>query len=364
MLTIQEVAKQWQVALMQDPATDESQQGYLHMTICSNRDADHSGSSDFTFTRPVMGSTTYAACAPAEDAGSPGDNVYVFVDFNHPFITPFLSQVWPMIHLVSYRQGIVETFRTSRSIAQPGEGLQPSTNTPTASSTGTDTPPPTDTLAPTTTPVPSSTAPPTETETATPISTSTPTLTFTPSPTPLAIYVHIINPAVDGTTIYQNTDAPFQAVAWDPNLGTTDGQGISRVVFSFSGPTPLSSRQENTAAYCAWGGNTPCPVMPLATYDSLAPGVYTMYATATAWSGATATDSVTFIIPVPPPTNTPTKTSTPTKTPTRTPVTPSNTPTITRTPTPVTPSNTPTRTRTATPVTPTNTATRTSTPTR
>ena len=125
--TIRRDAGQWEVALFKSPTNNQSAKGYLHVTVCSNRDADHSGTPDFVYTQPVLGSSTYAACSPTEDAGGQGDNVYIFVDFNHPLITPFLSQIWPIIHLVSYRQGVVETFRTSRSIAQLDQGLQPPT---------------------------------------------------------------------------------------------------------------------------------------------------------------------------------------------------------------------------------------------
>ncbi len=172
--TIKEVGKQWEVAIFKSTAVSTTEKGFLQMTVCSNRDADHSGSPDYTFTRPIMGAPTYAACAPAEDAGSPGDNVYVFVDFNHPLITPFLSQVWPMMHLVSYRQGVVETFRTPRSIAQPGPGL-PGADTFTPSP------------QPSNTPAPSNTSEPPGSETPGPTFTEAPTGTITETPTVLAV---------------------------------------------------------------------------------------------------------------------------------------------------------------------------------
>ena len=361
--TIREVSKQWQVALFKNGSASESEKGYLQLTICSNRDhTDHdpndANGSDFDYVRPVTNTTEYARCylhgttTPVENAGDPGDNVFVFVDFNHPLLTPFLSQVWPMVHLVSYRQGVVETFRTSRSIANPGSGLQPS-NTPQPSFTPSNTP--TMTFTPTDTPTP------TNTPTFTPVPTNTPTMSATPTNTPLPLYLEIVNPSADGTVINGRNGTPFQAVTWDPNVGTTDGAGISYVDFWFSGPSPIPSRRESIHAYCAFGGDAPCALMPGPTYGSLAPGTYTMYVRSTAASGATATASITFIIPVPTPTNTPTitftpsKTPTPSNTPTRTPTVPSNTPTRT-----FTPSNTPTRT----PTVPSNTPTRTFTPSK
>ena len=127
-LSIHEASQQWMVAIFKDGSAGQSDKGYLHLTICSDHRVDINGTlTPYTFTTPIMASSTYAACAlngtAVENAGEPGDNIFIFVDFNHPLITPFLSQVWPMVHLVSYRQGVVETFRTSRSIANIGSGL-------------------------------------------------------------------------------------------------------------------------------------------------------------------------------------------------------------------------------------------------
>ena len=113
-LSIHEASQQWMVAIFRDGSAGQSDKGYLHLTICSDHRVDINGTlTPYTFTTPIMASSTYAACAlngtPVENAGEPGDNVFIFVDFNHPLITPFLSQVWPMVHLVSYRQGVVET---------------------------------------------------------------------------------------------------------------------------------------------------------------------------------------------------------------------------------------------------------------
>ncbi len=143
--TIEQAAKQWEVAIFKTDGVSQSQKGYLNVTICSSRDANHDGHPDFTYTVPLMAQPVYATCSPNQDAGAPGDKVYVFVDFNHPLITPFLSQVWPMVHLASYREGVVETFRTSRSIVQPGEGIEPS-DTPSFTPTSSDTPTPTETF--------------------------------------------------------------------------------------------------------------------------------------------------------------------------------------------------------------------------
>ena len=140
LLSVQAYADRQTVALFRTPGAAQSEIGYLHVVICSNRDADGNGVSDFTFFE--SSSSEYADCqknnVSTSDAGGPGDRVLVAVDFNHPYITPFFNQVWPMTHLFSYRQGIVEMFRVPRLIALPPEvglpTLTPS-NTPPATST-------------------------------------------------------------------------------------------------------------------------------------------------------------------------------------------------------------------------------------
>ncbi len=41
--TIRRDAGQWEVALFKSPTNNQSAKGYLHVTVCSNRDANHSG---------------------------------------------------------------------------------------------------------------------------------------------------------------------------------------------------------------------------------------------------------------------------------------------------------------------------------
>jgi hypothetical protein len=416
LITIREVAKQWEVAIFKTGAPNKTEKGFLRLTLCSNRDADHSGTPDFTYTRPVMGSTIYADCTPGEDAGSPGDNVYVFVDFNHPLITPFLSQVWPMIHLVSYRQGVVETFRTARSIVQPGEGLQPPdtftpspqpTDTPGPSST--PEPPPTETLAPTATEPPSPTVTLTTTVTPSLTPTNTPTVTRTPTATPTVdcalfdfdntftlgwgsgstaglprVTIDLYNGDFQDTRVHQITfswpyyDAfnPSQYLTrWRFNGSTasyTDSASSPTTTLFAQGAGPYFASGVNAAFDFDFGNddeNWPGPVPPnsFGLSVDLENGCTVSisgqtYPTATASRTPTATLTRT---PTPTSTRTltPTVTDTPSRTPTNTPVTPSNTPTLTRTATATVPSNTPTQSRTPTPVTPSNTPTQTYTAT-
>ncbi len=264
-------------------------QGYINLTICSSRDKNGDGVSDYVLNPSKQGGNAqsdYAQCTlngtPTQDDGGPGDYVSVSVDFNHPFLTPFISYAWPYFHLASTREAIVERFRVSRVA---------------------NVPPPI--ALPTNTPLP-------------------PTITPTPKP----IYIEITNPAVDGAVITGPDETRFEATTYDPNVGITNGDGISDVHFWFTGPSSIPSQVEHVAPYCAFGDNgTVCNTITAKMSYSLAPGTYTIYAYADATSGQKSeTVSKTFVVvatPTPTVTLTPTQTATPTET---------ATPTITPTP--------------------------------
>lgn len=149
------------------------QPGYFHVMVCSNRDLDGDPNLTPDFQRdsntfPVTCLRTYPSPQiHMDDAGGPGNRVRVTVTFVHPMWLPFLSNIWPTVPLVAWREGVVEKFRTSRI---SGLGSQIS-GAPTWTFT------PTNTATPTNTPTPS--------ETPTPTNTPTPTDTATPTPTPL-----------------------------------------------------------------------------------------------------------------------------------------------------------------------------------
>jgi len=146
--SILEFADSQKTALFDDdtPGLGESDLRYINVIVCSNRDVGENGSTadDYDYTQPQMGSS-YGSCEDSGttvvDAGTPGDMIYIAVDFNHPFITPFLNDIWPMAHLASYREGRVETFRVSKvrlgaDVPVIAETLTPSnTPSPTASFT-------------------------------------------------------------------------------------------------------------------------------------------------------------------------------------------------------------------------------------
>ena len=115
--SVQEYANRQTVALFYTPSATQPEIGYLNVTICSSRDANDDKVPDFVFFEPTP--SNYADCqkdnVSTADAGAPGDRVYIAVDFNHPYLTPFINQIWPMTHLFSHREGIVEQFRLPRS---------------------------------------------------------------------------------------------------------------------------------------------------------------------------------------------------------------------------------------------------------
>ncbi len=285
--------------------------GFLKITVCTG--------APFVTILPRMGSAQYGDCLPDEFPGEPGQPVIVMVDFNHPYLTPFLNEVWPMVHLASSHSGVVEQFRVSRLINLPPQILLP-TNTPL---------PPTFTFTPSNTPT----------------ETSTPTNTNTPQP----MYLEINWPSMDGQQIVTLDDTPFEAIAYDPDVGTTNGDGILNVTFSFSGPATIPGATEGIAAFCAFGGNGPCATMDPALFASLpnsnlfnSTNDYYMTVTATSADGSKQVTLVRrFKIMKP---NTATPTFTITRTPTNT-FTKTLSPTVTRT---HTITRTPTNSRTST----------------
>ncbi|MCE9647696.1 MAG: pilus assembly protein [Chloroflexi bacterium] len=386
LLSIEDETRRMLIGFHYDESLNNAEDDYLNITVCS-RD---------NFTIPQMGRPVYAACAGGEDPGDTGENVYVAADYNFTFIVLPIFNIEPSgVHIASYRAGVNELFRVARIVNAPANPNPPGGG----GGFVLDTPTPTNTATKTNTPTNTSTA--SSTPSNTPTATSTPTATNTPQPIVILWSV----PSSDGQTLTDPLQTGFRAIAYDPNIGTIDGNGISKVVFSFSGPSPIAGATEFAAAYCALTGNLPCTTMTTSAFYALTPGTYTIYAQATANSGAvSALISRTFIIPVlgtptftptntatstrtatstpfptntstvtrtptntrtptpTVPTNTPTKTDTPSRTPTRTPTVPTNTPSRTPTLTPTVPTNTPTRTPTRTPTVPTNTPTRTFTP--
>jgi hypothetical protein len=405
LLSIRDQARNYIPGLLVDnTATAQSQPGYLQVAICSGRDNNADGISDFQTILGVMGSTTqYSECLPVEDPGGPNDTVIVMVDFNHPYITPFLNQVWPMIHLASAQRGVVEQFRISRALSLPPAIFMGS-------------PTPSNTFVPTNTPTSTQTF--TRTSTASPTSTATATRTYTMTPTPDCSSSHydfstnVFSHTTDGSnrprayiTIRNNSgqDTYLDSVTfyWETYKNAVPSQTLRSFRYPGTNQTSdligaiLNPPFISSGSSWVWDGTS--------AQESLNSGAAgrTFYLTFNQVDSQFQTYSDSFrivvnlgngcnvennpgTVPTPTNTSTPTGTRTPTSTGTITPTptitntrtatgtstntatftnthTPSNTPTKTNTPT-ITNTSTNTPTSTITP-TPTNTPTRTNTPT-
>jgi hypothetical protein len=110
------------------------------------------------------------------------------------------------------------------------------------------------------------------------------------------LYVQITVPT-DGATISSRSETAFQAIAYDPAVGTTDGQGISRVEFTItqlSGGGFSYTSNEYQAEYCVFGGNGPCNTANTSIWSNMGPGSYELTATAFATGKPSVTVQVTF----------------------------------------------------------------------
>jgi hypothetical protein len=92
-----------------------------------------------TLIRPAFTFDSHS-CVP-ENPGDPGERVIVLIEFNHPLLTPILSNVWPQLRLTAQREAIVESFRIPLTGGNPNP-----IDTPT--SVPSRTPPPSPTLPP------------------------------------------------------------------------------------------------------------------------------------------------------------------------------------------------------------------------
>lgn len=116
------------------------------------------------------------------------------------------------------------------------------TGTPTSTWTPESTPTPTDTPMPTWTPEPTPTAAP----------------TWTPENTPMALYAAVVETGANNNNDTIMGAMSFRVVAYDPQVGTNDGDGIDwvRLQVRYNGDT-VHERQENNVAYCAFAGGEP-----------------------------------------------------------------------------------------------------------
>ena len=334
--SIKDVTNVGAVAILKNSSVATvGQPGFFKITVCSNKPSVGYISSD-------PDTPTAASCVPQEDPGGPGDRVSVTVDFDHPIISPFISSVWPNLHLTARREGIVERYRTARVV-----GLPATISGPTAT--------PTLTLTPSLT--------------FTPEPTATATMTFTPTPTPecsnlvmtgLTIRgddleadfrnnnvatAYIVNTFVDWPKLqdamYANRFELDDIQYW-PGNDTSPPTNVSSLIGTV--PLPGGGNQDR------WEGDfNGEPYEPIW-------GDYTLTVSFDfpGWGGGPCvlSDNISRVQPPPPPTNTPRPTNTPG---------PSPTPRNTNTPRPTnttgpTPTDRPTATNTPETPEPTETA--------
>jgi hypothetical protein len=107
--------------------------------------------------------------------------------------------------------------------------------------------------------------------------------------------VHITVPS-DGAIVSSPEETTFRAIAYDPAVGTNDGDGITSVDFTIillSGSGNYGhNRSDTVAPYCGYGGNELCSTIP--NWDSMEPGTYRLTATVNAAGKPSVTVSVTF----------------------------------------------------------------------
>jgi hypothetical protein len=304
MQSIRDVAAGFRIGLIFDFSEDEpwnkkpwTEAEHIRMTLCSGR-----GGRQPQFPRTGgLNAEDYGDCTLGgvrnEDAGLPGDAVIVMLDYNHPFLTPFINTAWEYYHLSSHRSGTVERFRVSRVLELP-----PQPNLPT--------------VTPSNTPTPTSTETPTIT--LTPSETPTATNSPTPSNTPQPLRVEWVHPEQPGFTVTNWTQTRFEAIAWDPDvcpggLPTNRSQkcNINRLEFQLhrhnggNSYTWLRSQGEGVRAYCVFGGDAPCnDATSWSGIDNLTPGTYRLQVRANRASGDTTWTAwleTTFVIPQPDP---------------------------------------------------------------
>ncbi len=130
-----------------------AEQGFYHVTICSNRSAQFA--MDYSnYAIPLC--KDMIAVQLMDDAGGPGDRVKIHVEHEHPLFLPLLSSFLSSVTLTAERDGIVEKFRASRVIGVSG----PILSAPTWTQTPTITDTPTFTLTPSVTSTPTATTTP------------------------------------------------------------------------------------------------------------------------------------------------------------------------------------------------------------
>ena len=277
--TIRDVAYSSAAGIQRDdrpPAVTRNNRSFYRVVICGAGSKENIGWDE----KGIVTGAGYPQCVnfdtgtEAEFPGAPGQRVLIYVEFDHPLITP-LRAIADWVPLTARHEMVVENFRAVRIAGVPPTVIVPS-------------PTPTDTPTPSLTPTPSNT--PTPTNSPTPTLSPTPSLSPTASRTPTKTNTPTNTPTRTPT----NTRRPTRTPTNTPTL-CSGGRTCT--------PTPTNTSPPATNTPTRTRTFTPAP--PTNTFTP-APPTNTRTPTRT----RTPTDTPGG------PTNTPTNTRTPTKTPT------------------------------------------------
>ena len=119
-----------------------------------------------------------------------------------------------------------------------------------------------------------------------------------PTATPEPVHLKIVNPSSDGATITSNAETMFEVEAWDPAIGTNNGDGITSVAFILydSIGNTVHTYTDTVASYCAFGGDSSCNDAASASL-TLSSDTYILEVTMLTGAGETKTITRIFVIP-------------------------------------------------------------------
>lgn len=108
--------------------------------------------------------------------------------------------------------------------------------------------------------------------------------TVTANPVAQALVVQISGVTNNGSYSRSGSAPTISATAYDPNISTTNGSGIQKVVFTITGPGGFNySNTDTSKPYCAYGTGSTCSSW--SGWSSRTKGEYTITATAYSSNG-------------------------------------------------------------------------------
>ncbi|MBN1264568.1 MAG: pilus assembly protein [Anaerolineales bacterium] len=111
--SIKNIAYDSSSTILRDDLAGDHDPGFFQTTVCVSVEPARYIPPD------PIDPLSSASCLGGDDPGDPGDLVSVTVDYNHPLIIPGLADIWPVVHIHTRREAIVEDFRTGREVSLP-----------------------------------------------------------------------------------------------------------------------------------------------------------------------------------------------------------------------------------------------------